>query len=67
MRYGVEKFKNCFPIFSDTVKDKSHDIFRNDVSLDVGVCNRNEHFVRHVWSLQGVKKEIKHFKLLLFI
>jgi hypothetical protein len=30
MRYGVEEFKNCFSIFSEVVKDKSLDIFRDD-------------------------------------
>jgi hypothetical protein len=46
MRYGVEKFKNCLSIFSETVKD-SHEIFRDDRSFDLGVHNRDEHVDSH--------------------
>ena len=62
MRYGVEKFRNCSSIFSETVKDKSHEIFNDDRSLDWDVQLKVEHVNRHFRSSPEVEKEIKIFK-----
>ena len=37
MRYGLEKLKNCFSIFSETVKDRDT-IFSGMIDLSIGVC-----------------------------
>jgi hypothetical protein len=61
MRYRVHKSKNCFSIFSETVKD-SHEIFMDDRSLNWGVKLGIEHIDRHIWSSLEVKKEIELFR-----
>jgi hypothetical protein len=38
MKYGVEKFKNSFSIFSETVKDRVMK-FSGMIDLSIGVCN----------------------------
>ena len=39
MRYGVHKFKNCFSIFSGTVKDRVKK-FSGMTDLSIGVADR---------------------------